>query len=410
VPSSTGVAADWTGFSPRVGVSWRINDKTVFRSGFGGSLITTGLEVKGYYNYPVRQYFLTTAPNTYVAAGSLAAGFPPPTAVVLPQDGIIRNPPDASFHFVPRDFKEGRLRSWNIALQRSLPARFVLEAAYVGNHGSNYGTTRNINSGLVPGAGLAGQPLYQKFGIQTPVLNDYFPTDTDYHALQVKFDRRFSKGFLLTTAYTYSKAIDYSGDNGGLFVNAYPNLNRARTNDNPTHIFVQSYVYELPFGKGKRWLHAGPGRWVLGDWQVNGILTLQTGVPLSITTSATTLNAPGNSNRPNVIGKPAILGNVGRGELWFDISKFSAPASATYGNVGRNILSGPGFANLDFSVFRRFTVNERWNVEFRMESFNFTNTPHFSNPNTSFGSAGFGQVTTAQADQRLIQFGLRIVF
>jgi hypothetical protein len=96
--------------------------------------------------------------------------------------------------------------------------------------------------------------------------------------------------------------------------------------------------------------------------------------------------------------------------LWFNTSLFSAPPAATYGNVGRNILSGPGFANLDFSAFRRFPITERLTTEFRFETFNFSNTPHFSNPNGTFGSAGFGQITTAQADQRQIQFGLKVTF
>ncbi len=410
VPMNTGIQVYGTGFTPRIGVSFRLNEKTVLRGGYGGSLITPGLEVKGVYNFPVRSYYLYSSPNTYTAAGALARGFPAPDPFVIPQDGIIRNPADQSFRFVSRDYKEGRLQSWNVALQRSLPFQFVLEAAYVGNHGSRYGTSRNINAGEVPGAGAAGQPLFRKFGIRTSVVDDYFPTDTDYHALQAKFDRRFANGFLLTTAYTFSKAIDYAGDNGGLFINTYPRLNRGRTNDNPTHTFVQSYIYEVPFGKGKRWLHSGVGRWALGDWQVGGILTMQTGLPLSITTSSATLNAPGNGNRPNVNGKPEIFGRVGRGQLWFDTSRFSAPAPATYGTLGRNVLSGPGLVNLDFSAFRRFRVTERIGGELRFEFFNFTNTPHFNNPNGGFGSAGFGEVTTAQADQRSVQLGMKVTF
>jgi len=410
VPMNLGIDTDWTGFEPRIGVAWRINDKTVLRGGFGGSLVTPGLETKAYYNYPVRQYFVTTAPNTYTAAGSLAAGFPPPPDVIIPSDGIIHNPPDNSFHFIDPNFKYERLRSWNIALQRVLPGNFVFEAAYVGNHGSDEAVTRDINAGLTPGAGLAGQPIYQEFGIRTSVVNDYYPTTSDYQSLQVKFDRRFSNGFLLTTAYTYSKAINYADNGGGLFINAIPSLNRARSSNNPTHIFVQSYIYELPFGKNRRWFQSGIARYVLGDWSVNGILTLDAGLPLSFTTSSVTLNAPGNGNRPNVAGTPSILGNVGPGTLWFDTSGFSAPAPATYGNVGRNILSGPGFANLDFSLFRRFPITERINTELRFEALNSTNTPHFNNPNTSLGSAGFGQITTAMADQRLIQIGLKVSF
>jgi len=122
------------------------------------------------------------------------------------------------------------------------------------------------------------------------------------------------------------------------------------------------------------------------------------------------LNAPGNGNRPNLTGKPDILGFVGRGEKYFDVTKFSAPATATFGNVGRNVLGGPGLVNLDFSLFRKFPLTERLALELRIESFNFTNTPHFNNPNTTLGSAGFGEVTTAVQDQRQVQFGLKLLW
>jgi hypothetical protein len=173
---------------------------------------------------------------------------------------------------------------------------------------------------------------------------------------------------------------------------------------------VQSYIWELPFGPRGRWLKAGAGRWLLGDWQCNGIFTAQTGDPLNFTFSATRLNAPGNSNRPSLAGQPEIFGRVGSGEKYFDMTKFSAPAPATFGNLGRNVLGGPGFVSLDFSLFRKFPVTERFAVELRMESFNFTNTPHFNNPNTTFGSAGFGEVTTAVQDQRQVQFGLKLMW
>jgi hypothetical protein len=175
-------------------------------------------------------------------------------------------------------------------------------------------------------------------------------------------------------------------------------------------MFVQSYIYELPFGKNKRWLQSGVGRVVLGDWQVNGIFTSQTGFPLNFTYSAASLNAPGNTNRPDINGKPSISGNVGVGSLWFDTSMFSAPSPNRFGTAGRNILTGPGLVNLDFSLFRSFPITERYGIEFRFESLNFTNTPHFNNPTTQFGNPNFGQVTTAMQDQRQIQFGLKFTF
>jgi hypothetical protein len=270
-------------------------------------------------------------------------------------------------------------------------------------------TRQDINASLIPGSGNAGRPLNPKFGRNTRT-DAWIRTDTNYNGLQVKFDRRFSEGLLVTTAYTFSKAINYTDDQGSLFIPAVVSLNRGRAGYDRTHMFVQSYIYELPFGRKGRWLRSGPGRWILGDWQLNGILTAQTGPPLNFTFSATTLNAPSNGNRPNVSGKPEILGRTGPGELWFDTTPFSAPATATFGNVGRNVLNGPGYVNLDLSAFRKFPIREKVTLEVRAESFNFTNTPHFSNPNTTFGTGGFGQITTAVQDQRQLQFGLKLSF
>src|SRR5262249_1013521 len=139
------------------------------------------------------------------------------------------------------------------------------------------------------------------------------------------------------------------------------------------------------------------GKWILGGWQANGILTAQTGTPLNITFSNSTLNTPLINNRPNLVGSgtPDVYRNVGAKIPWFDAARFTAPAAGTFRNLGRNILSGPSVFNLDFSLSRTFTVTERVRAQLRMDSFNFTNTPHYDNPNTTFGSSTFGQVTTA---------------
>lgn len=115
----------------------------------------------------------------------------------------------------------------------------------------------------------------------------------------------------------------------------------------------------------------------------------ETGMPINITTSSATLNAPGNGDRPNVRGKPEIFGKIG-GQLFFDVTQFTAPAPSTFGNAGRNLLTGPGLFGLDFSVFRRFRLSERMNLELRCEAFNLTNTPHFDNPSGDLTSASFG--------------------
>ena len=136
---------------------------------------------------------------------------------------------------------------------------------------------------------------------------------------------------------------------------------------------------------------------------------------MDIRISGASLNAPGNNNnRPDVIAKPRVLGEIGPGRKWIDVSAFAAPAPGTFGTTARNILNGPRFVNLDFSVFRKFRMTERLGAEFRFESFNFTNTPHFERPGrdngTFLGNADFGEVTSAMSDQRQIQFGLKIIF
>jgi hypothetical protein len=411
VPLNLGRKMYWTNITPRFGVAFRPNEKTVLRGGYGISTIPLSiLDTNGWaFNFPVFQNQTLTSANSFSPVGSLRTGYPAPLLAAIPEDGIIRNAPAQNFFAVPRDFKEPYLQSWNMAVQRALPHKFVVEVAYVGNHAVGVQTRANLNAGLVPGAGAAGQPLNQRFGNRATITS-WIRAGNVYHSLQAKFDRRFSNGFLLTTAYTYSKAIDFTNDNEepANYINF--RSNRARSDEDRTHMFVQSYIYELPFGPKGRWLRSGIGRWILGDWQVNGIFTAQTGAPLNLTFSATTLNAPSNANRPNISGKPEILGKTGPGELWFDITKFSAPATATFGSAGRNILNGPGYVNLDFSAFRKFPVREKLSLELRAESFNFTNTPHFNNPNTTFGTGGFGQITTAVQDQRQLQFGLKLVF
>ena len=414
IPLNMGVDGKPISFAPRFGVAYRLNEKTVFRGGYGISYLP---RVTGQFNFPVKQSNNFNAPNSFSAAGSLAAGIPPPDIVQIPSSGILAAPLNQNYGITPSDLFHGYVQSWNIAVQRALPGNFALELAYIGNHGVNVRNNLEINRGLVLGGGPASQPLNVLFGRKTSTQTA-IGTHSYYDGLQVRFDHRFSRGFMLTTSYTYSKAIDFCTDiNCTPYIQSNFALNRGRSDFDVTHVWVQSFIYELPFGPSKRWLHSGPGRWLLGDWQANGIFTLQTGTPLNITFSNSTLNTPFVNNRPNLNGSPDIYNNVGKGVLWFDTSKFSAPAANTLGTAGRDILSGPGVVNIDFSLFRRFPITERLKGELRLESFNFTNTPHYDNPNTTFGSSTFGQVTTAggnyntgRGDPRQFQIGMRLYF
>ena len=400
-------------FAPRLGAAYRHNEKTVIRAGYGLSWIP--LVDNGYaFNFPVRENNSFDAPNAWSPAGAMSDGFPLFKPFTIPSDGIIRNAPNQVYNVIPLDVKESYIQSWNLTVQRSLGKGFTLDAAYVGNHGVNIKATYNLNAGFVPGAGAAGRPLNLKFGRQADTNNIYFGTSTTYNSLQVKLDRRFSNGFALTTAYTWGKALDLSGaDNGGIWTYINSQRSRARADGDRTHSFVQSYVYELPFGKGKKYLTSGPAGLVFGGWQVNGLLTLMSGQPFNLGVSGGIINAPGNPNTPSLNGAFNVLHNVGPGTFWFDPASFSNPASGTFGNIGRNALTGPGFAHADASIFRTFAFTERWKVQFRAEALNFTNTPHFNDPNGDFTSPNFGRVTGvngAPNGPREVQLGLKVTF
>ncbi|MCS7023750.1 MAG: carboxypeptidase regulatory-like domain-containing protein [Bryobacteraceae bacterium] len=396
-------------FNPRLGISYRLNQKTVVRTGFGISVQPLADFNYG-YNFPVRTTEQYLATDAFSIGGRMATGFPPPPSQFYPPSGIIENAPlTQSFTVFTQDLREGYLQSWNFAIQRALPANFVLDVAYVGNQAVKNYAFRDINASPILNSGVAGQPLFQRFGRRAPV-SSWHPTQSNYHSLQVKFDRRLSNGFLLTTAYTYSKAIDQD-----FFQQLNFRLNRATGNNDRQHIFVQSYIYELPFGRGKKWATSGVGSALLGGWQLSGILTLMTGTPLNIFGGGV-LNTPGSNNRPDLLRKPRILGGIGRGNLWLETDAFADPGVGRMGTTGRNILRGPSFPNLDLSLFRRFHLSERFKAELRAESFNFSNTPKFANPDGNFTSPTFGMVTGAGDDftdpafRRQIQLGLKITF
>jgi len=416
VPNDLGIKSQKKSFAPRLGAAYRLNEKTVMRAGYGISYLARNTNV---YNFPVSQANQFTPANSFAAAGSMATGAPTPSPVQLPSTGIIVNPPDQSYVYMPKDRPQGYVQSWNVALQRALPSNFIVELAFVGNHGVNIPTSnnRNINAGLVPGLGAAGRPENILFGRKSDT-NQPYDAHSYYDGLQAKLNRRFSNGFMLTTSYAFGKSIDFNASTtGGNFNNINFAANRGLADWDRRHVFSQSYVYELPLGSGKRWARTGPWATLFGGWQINSLWTWESGLPLDIAISSASLNAPGNINRPNVTGPVQIFGNIGPGERYFDTAAFSAPLPNTFGNVGRNVLHGPRLFEIDASVFRKIRVTERWNLELRAEAFNATNTPHFDRPDSNYSDAAFGQVTTAHGNQsvqvnenRQVQFSLRLMF
>ena len=416
VPMDLGLQKNWTNFAPRLGIAYRLTERDVFRMGYGISYIPFADNTYA-YNYPVKQNNTFNNLNAFSPAvlpdgriASMGNGFPAPIPATIPSNGIITNPPAQVYDSIDPKFREGYVQSWNIAYQRALPWNLTLETAYVGNKGVRIPARINLNAGRVLGAGAAGRPYFQQFNRNVDTTLFFASSDSEYNALQVKFDKRYSNGFILTTAYTWSRAMANAGDdNGGYMWYINPERNWARAGFDRRHNFNQSYIYELPFGKGRKWLNSGVGSWFLGGWQVNGILTLMSGSAINFSSSVPN-NAPGNGQTPNINGPFRILDGV-NDSPWFDISVFSQPAANTFGNVGRNAASGPGFANIDASLFRTLRFTERWQLELRAEAFSVTNSGRWqlNNPNTNVNDPNFGLIRGA-GGARQVQLGAKLIF
>ena len=404
-PMNLGMQTDYKYFAPRLGLAYRMTDKTVLRTGFGISY--TPFQDNTYaYNFPVRAnnaYNTSSTGNGYgpavlgdaVTPATFQAGFPAPVPIVIPTSGIITPTgtlASSNFDVIPTDFKNTYVESWNVAVQRSIPGHFTLDLAYVGNHGVRTPTNYNLNVSYTPNSGNAGDLFFPRTQSYTERWRGF---SSSYNALQVKIDRRYYKGLSVTTSFTWQKGLSMqTGDDGNLLWYINTKRNWARTDFDRTLNFVQSYVYELPIGPGKAILDHGLASKIIGGWQVSGILTMLTGTPFYISANGGALNTPGETQTANQVADVQILHGVGPGNPWFSTSSFTQPVGAgVFGTSGRNILSGPGMFRIDLSMFKTFQMTERFKMEIRAESFDFTNTPAFSNPNgscCSSNNASFG--------------------
>jgi len=428
-PSHLGVTTSKKLFAPRVGLAYQINNDTVIRTGFGITVdpLPLARPLRGFYPLTVGSNFAGV--NGFAAAGSfspLATPLPggalpvglPPVCCPDISSGVVPLPPQALERSVgPGLLKRGYIESWNLIVERRLPANFVVSMGYVGTQTVHQFADTNVNASL-PGTGQAGQPFNQpQFSNRTAdtLLFQGF-LSANYHSLQVAINRQFSHGFLVKGAYTYSRAIDLTDDDGwaGLTWND-PNIlrrNRAQAGFNTPQIFQLAYVYELPFGKGKALANDdGIATKILGGWQTSGIFSAISGQPFNLTASGALLNAVGQQQTPDQVGPVKKLGGIGTGNPYYDPAAFAAVGTpATYGNVGRNPLLGPGSVNLDFSLFRTINITERLNMQFRLDAANLFNSPHFKNPSGSFGGGSFLTITSAKDDERQFRVGLRIAF
>ena len=436
-PSNLGMKTRYNYFAPRIGLAYRLTEKTVIRSGFGMSY--TPFPDNTYaYNYPVRSnnfynnvgdgYATTLLPSGQAA--TFQQGFPLPVPVAIPSNGIIPATGSLlsnSFDIINLNFKNPYTETWSLAVQRQLPGHWALDVAYLGVHGVDTVANMNINNPMSGplGLGNASQPLYQLYGKTAGATVRWLGYSSSYHSLQAKIDRRFSD-LNVNTSFTWGKAMSFQNDDdGNLIWLINQRRSYARTDYDRTLTFVQSYVYQLPFGKGKKMLNAGPAAWVFGNWQLSGVLSLMSGTPWYVTANGSSLNTPGETQTGDQVAPVQIQHGIGVGHPWFSTSSFAQPTGVRFGTAGRNILSGPGLFALNLAMSKHFKFTERIGLELRAETFNFTNTPQFNNPcggggcSASITGSTFGAITgtlgsgtgiNGTGGGRALQLGAKVTF
>lgn len=410
---STNVDFDNNNWAPRFGFAYKLSPKAVLRGGYGISYYTGRFGFTGgtlSTQFPVIYNVQLGVANDFRIDGSMDTIVPVPVQPI-PDNGIIRPAPNQAFFTVPRVNPVPFVHSFNLTYQREFGRGLVLDTAYVGTLGRRLPSQRELNFAL-PGAGTAGLRFNQLFGRTASVAERANAYNNNYNALQVNLQKRYANGLQFGAAYTWSRSLSVQDDQGGFVIVADIRRNYGPTSFDRSHMLVLNHIYELPFGKGKAFLHDGPARWIAGGWQLNGILRVVSGAPFNITADSGPCNCPGNGQFADVAGSYTKLGAIGPGQLFFNTAAFQAPPANRFGNAGRNIGRGPVLPNYDFSVFRNFDLTERLRLEFRSEFYNLTNTPQFANPVGNVNAGNFGQITGTVngAGEREIQFALRLRF
>lgn len=418
VPLNLGLDVHATNFEPRLGFAYRASAGTVVRAGFGIS--HTPFQDNTYaYNYPVRQNNAYNALNSYSPAllpngtpVTLAGGFPAPVVAQIPANGILPAATNQDYVEVNPHYKDPYIMSYNLTVEQQLGTGWVADLSYVGNEGRQIPANYELNSGFVAGAGAKGQPYFNLYGTTANIELKLVGTNTNYNSLQARLSHRFSRGLEVTSALAWQKAMGYTSSFSGLagfsfYIDPHRNytvldFNRAVTSSN-------SFIYQLPFGEGERFLNQGWAGRIAGGWQVSGLASLQTGTPLFLTASGSQLNAPGTTQVPNQIAPFRKLKGIGRAHPWFDPSAFVQPVGAVLGNVGKNAFTGPGSVTFDSAAFRTFPIRERLSLRFRIDAFNTLNHPTFNNPGTSLTSSDFGDVT-GSGSGRALQLSAKLSF
>jgi Carboxypeptidase regulatory-like domain len=401
---------DYNNFAPRIGFAWQPlgDSKTVVRGGAGVfyNVQPAGNGLLGMlFNFPAR--LPQTFNSTLAAPITLNNPFPGAVPTTAPTNGSL------TMTAIDENFVTAYITQWGLSVQREVGSDMVFEIGYLGSKGSHLPLNRNLNQ-ATPGPlqQIQSRRPFPQFGNITWIES---VANSTYHSMELKAEKRYTKGLSLLASYTFSKSIDNSpgistsSSASSAVAQDTRNLSAERglSDFDVRHRVVTSAIWEIPLGNGHKVFGSGPLAYIFGGWQASGILSLQSGRPFTAVMSGDFSNTLNRNDRPNLIGDP----NSGPKtvEQWFNRDAFQQTTTGSFGTAGRNIITGPGFQNLDFALSRNFSVTERFRIQFRTELFNAFNHANFNYPESTFNASSFGQIASA-LDPRQIQFGLKIIF
>jgi hypothetical protein len=411
VPKDLGIKVSKTLFAPRLGAAYRIDEKTVFRAGYGITYdpIPWSRPLRGFY--PLTIGFSQSASGVTgsdFASFPLAAGIPPVPLpdissgrVPLPRNVTTRTPD-------PNDVERGRTQQWNVTLERQLPAEISVSVGYVGTRTDGGYADQDLN--FADSGGDINRNLFAQAGT-AQILDWAARTKSRYKALQVAINRPFKGGLLLKGAYTWSQAKNETDDDGWatLLWSQPSQLSRnfALAGYDRTHNFQMGFLYEIAYGKSG----TGPVAAILKDWQLNGVFGAFSGTPFRIDGDNTALAQRAGQQTIDLIGPLRRVGKPGPNEVYFDPASFAQPGNK-FGNTGRNQFRGPSVWNLDLGLFRGIPIGH-YRVELRAQAQNVLNHSRWGNPITTFTDPNFMRIRTNDPNinsPRRVQLGLRFQF
>jgi hypothetical protein len=411
VPKDVGIKVSKGLFAPRLGLAYRINEKTVFRTGYGitNNPIPWSRPLRGFY--PLTIGYSNSASAVFgsnYASFPLADGIPP---VPLPDTstGIIPMPRNVQTRSPnPDNVERGRTHQWNVTLERQLPADVSVSVGYVGTATNDGYADQDLN--WADAGGDAARQLFTQAGT-AQILDWASRTKSRYKAMQMAINRPFKGGLLLKGAYTWSQAKNETDDDGWATLTwsqpSQLSRNYALAGYDRTHNFQMGFLYDIPVAKHS----TSPVGIVLRDWQVNGVFSVFSGTPFTIGGDNTLLNQRAGSQTIDLISAATKTGYVGPDAPLYGIASFAQPGNK-WGNTERNQFRGPSQWNLDMGLFRGVPIG-RYRLEFRAQATNVLNHTRWGNPITTFTDPNFMRIRTNEASgniPRKIQLGLRFQF